>query len=100
MPAQPGQPHWSTLEGTSGVSSGALSPLGATRTTGKLLATQGYVVGIEISGSGARQSVGLADMCGKRLDRGRRPLEFVPDTQTVLRRIEDMLAEGVNPDLR
>jgi glucokinase len=98
MPAQPGQPQWSTLEGTSGVSSGSLSPLGATRTTGKLLATQGYVVGIEISGSGARQSVALADLGGNILHRVRRPLEYVPDTQTVLRLIDDMLAEALTPE--
>ncbi len=61
MSTQLGQPQWPTLEGTSGGSSGSLSPLGATRTTGKLLATQGYVVGIEMSGSGTRQSVALAD---------------------------------------
>ena len=47
--------------------SGSLSVQGATRTTGKLLASQGYVVGIEISGSGARQSVALADLEGKVL---------------------------------
>jgi len=97
MPAQPGQPQWSTLEGTSGVSSGSLSPLGATKTTGKLLATQGYVVGIEISGSGARQSVALADLGGNILHRVRRPLEYVPDTKTVLRLIDDMLAEALTP---
>ena len=31
-------------------------------TTDKLLATQGYVVGVEISGSGSRLSVALADL--------------------------------------
>ncbi|HEX6109697.1 MAG TPA: ROK family protein, partial [Ktedonobacteraceae bacterium] len=66
---------------------------GASRTTGKLLATQGYVVGIEISGSGSRQSVALADLEGKILYRARRPLEYVPDTETVLMLIDDMLEE-------
>src|SRR5260370_35261119 len=98
MPAQPGNTQWSTLGGTSGVSSGSLSPLGATKTTGKLLATQGYVVGIEISGSGARQSVALADLGGNILHRVRRPLEYVPDTKTVLRRIDVMLAEAFTPN--
>ncbi|HZU02194.1 MAG TPA: hypothetical protein VFA10_21175, partial [Ktedonobacteraceae bacterium] len=51
---------------------------GTQRITGKLLATQGYVVGIEISGSGARQSVALADLDGNILHRVRRPLEYVP----------------------
>ncbi len=61
--------------------------------TGKLLATQGYVVGIEISGSGSRQSVALADLQGNILYRVRRPLEYVPDTETVLRLLEEMLAD-------
>src|SRR5215471_19526692 len=77
--------------------SGSLAPLGTTRTTGKLLATQGYVVGIEISGSGARQSVALADLEGKILQRARRPLEQVPDTHTVLGLIDDMLHEVMVP---
>lgn len=63
------------------------------RTTGKLLATQGYVVGIEISGSGSRQAVALADLNGNILYHVRRPLEYIPDTQTVLRLIDEMLAE-------
>jgi glucokinase len=67
------------------------------RTTGKLLATQGYVVGIEISGSGSRQSVALADLNGTILRQERRPLEYVPDTQTVLRLLDEMLDEVTNP---
>ena len=78
--------------------SGPLTHSGATRSTGKLLASQGYVVGIEISGSGARQSVALADLEGKILYRTRRPLEFVPDTETVLNLIDDMLAETLTPE--
>ncbi|MFL5690671.1 MAG: ROK family protein [Ktedonobacteraceae bacterium] len=65
--------------------------------TGKLLATQGYVVGVEISGSGSRQSVALADLQGNILYRVRRPLEYVPDTETVLRLLEDMLADVMAP---
>src|SRR6266567_205914 len=71
---------------------------GTQRTTGKLLATQGYVVGIEISGSGARQSVALADLNGTILQRVRRPLEYVPDTKTVLQLLDGMLAEAMAPD--
>jgi len=67
-------------------------------TTGKLLATQGYVVGVEISGSGSRQSVALADLNGTILLRVRRPLEYVPDTATVLRLLEDMLSEVTSPE--
>ncbi|HET9921622.1 MAG TPA: ROK family protein [Ktedonobacteraceae bacterium] len=66
---------------------------GTQRTTGKLLATQGYVAGIEISGSGSRQSVALADLNGKILQRVRRPLDYVPDTRTVLGLIDTMLDE-------
>ncbi|MBV9711220.1 MAG: ROK family protein [Ktedonobacteraceae bacterium] len=68
------------------------------RITGKLLATQGYVVGIEISGSGARQSVALADLNGKILYRVRRPLEYVPDAETILQLMDDMLADVTNPE--
>ncbi len=67
------------------------------RITGKLLATQGYVVGIEISGSGSRQTVALADLNGNILYRLRRPLEHVPDTETVLRLLDEMLAEAMVP---
>src|SRR5213080_3632974 len=98
MSAQPGRPQWSSLEGTFGGASDSLSPLGTTRTTGKLLATQGYVVGIEISGSGTRQSVALADLEGNILHRVRRPLEYVPDTETVLALIDEMLAEVTSPE--
>jgi glucokinase len=71
---------------------------GTQRITGKLLATQGYVVGIEISGSGARQSVALANLDGSILHRIRRPLEYVPDTKTVLALLDDMLAEVTGPE--
>lgn len=67
-------------------------------TTGKLLATQGYVIGVEISGSGSRQSVALADLNGNILYKVRRPLEYVPDTQTVLRLLDEMLAEVTAPE--
>ncbi len=67
------------------------------RTTGTLLATQGYVVGIEISGSGSRQSVALADLNGTILQRIRRPLDYIPDTETVLTLIDEMLNEVMAP---
>src|ERR1700737_1296456 len=78
--------------------SGPLSVQGATRTTGKLLATQGYVVGIEISGSGARQTVALANLEGKILHKVRRPLGHVPDTQTVLSLVDEMLQDVTKPE--
>src|ERR1700736_3532303 len=84
--------------GTFNRDSGSLTLQGATRITGKLLATQGYVVGIEISGSGSRQSVSLADLEGKILYRTRRPLEYVPDTETVLKLIDDMLEETLTAE--
>ncbi len=68
------------------------------RITGKLLATQGYVVGIEISGSGARQSVALADLDGTILHRVRRPLDYVADTQSVLELLDQMLEEVTRPE--
>ena len=72
--------------------------MGTQRITGKLLATQGYVVGIEISGSGARQAVALADLNGTILHHIRRPLEHVPNTQTVLQLLDEMLAEVMHPE--
>jgi len=98
MSTQLGRPQGSTFEGTSGGVSGSLAPLGTTRTTGKLLASQGYVVGIEISGSGARQSVALANLEGKILHRVRRPLEHIPDPGTVLELIDGMLDEVIVPE--
>jgi glucokinase len=105
MSKQPGQdvpqtflPQDSSSEGMPGKVSGSLAPLETTRTTGKLLATQGYVVGIEISGSGSRQSVALADLDGKILYQARRPLEYVPDTGTVLELIGDMLNAVMTPE--
>ena len=73
-------------------------PLATTRTTGKLLATQGYVVGIEISGSGSRQTVALANLEGDVLHKVRRPLDYVPDTQSVLKLIDEMVAEITGPE--
>lgn len=78
--------------------SGPLGTLATPRTTGKLLATQGYVVGIEISGSGSRQTVALANLEGKVLHKIRRPLDYVPDTQSVLNLINEMLMEITNPE--
>ena len=71
---------------------------GSQRATGKLLATQGYVIGIEISGSGSRQSVALADLDGKILYRIRRPLDYIPNTETVLELLDEMLSEIITSD--
>lgn len=73
-------------------------PLATTRTTGKLLATQGYVVGIEISGSGSRQTVALANLEGEVLHKLRRPLDYVPDSQSVLKLIDEMLGDITRPE--
>ncbi len=90
MTSQQGMsPH---VHGTFAGNSGPLSS-SAARTTGKLLATQGYVIGIEISGSGSHQSVALTDLQGQILHKVRRPLDYVPDTQTVLDMIENMINE-------
>lgn len=67
------------------------------RTTGKLLATTGYVLGIEISGNGSRQTVALANLGGEVLHKVRRPLDYVPDTQDVLKLIDEMIAEVASP---
>lgn len=73
-------------------------PLATTRTTGKLLATQGYVVGIEISGSGSRQTVALANLEGQVLYKQRRPLDSVHDAQSVLKLIDEMVDEVAGPE--
>jgi glucokinase len=71
------------------------TPAVSQRITGKLLATHGYVVGIEISSDGARQSVALADLDGNILYRLRRPLEQGSShaTATVLAHLNEMLNE-------
>ena len=66
--------------------------------TGKLLATRGYVIGIEISSSGARQSVALADLNGNILHRRSRSLDDVPDTRTALSLIDEMLLDLTQAD--
>jgi len=73
-------------------------PLITARTTGKLLATQGYVVGVEISGSGARQTVALANLDGRVLHQVRRPLVDVSDSGDVLRLVDEMLGEVTAPE--
>jgi glucokinase len=85
------------MVGTSGASTQREMGTQPQRTTGKLLATQGYVVGIEISGSGSRQSVALADLNGNILQRVRRPLDYIPDTRTVLALLDRMLDEVMAP---
>jgi len=73
-------------------------PLVTTRTTGKLLATQGYVVGIEMSGNGLRQTVALANLEGKILRKIRRSLDHVPDIKSVLSLIDEMLDDVADPE--
>jgi glucokinase len=74
-------------------SSGNLPGTVSARNTGKLLATQGYVIGIEISGNGDRHSVALADLEGRILYRIRRPLDYAPDSDTALKILDEMLLE-------
>lgn len=73
-------------------------PLVIARTTGKLLATQGYVVGIEISGSGARQTAALANLDGRVLHQVRRPLVDVSDSGSILRLVDEMIGEVTVPE--
>lgn len=93
---QPTQHSVGSTEATAG--SSAISQTGPQRNTGKLLATQGYVVGIEISGSGARQAVALADLNGNILYRTRRPLDYVSDTESVLTLLDEMVAEATSQE--
>jgi glucokinase len=73
--------------------------VGQQKITGQLLATQGYVVGIEISGSGTRQSVALAKLDGTIVHRVKRPLEYVSGTESVLQLLDTMIAEVTQPEL-
>jgi len=73
-------------------------PLATQRNTGKLLATQGYVVGIEISGNSSRQTVALADLDGNILLRLARPLKYLSDRQSVLQALDGMLTEVTQPE--
>ncbi len=88
----------SSFPGYSDVLKKQSGSLATTRTTGKLLATTGYVVGIEISGSGLRQTVALANLQGRLLHQARRPLDAVPDTQSVLKLINEMIDEVASPE--
>ena len=88
----------SSFPGSSDVLKKQSGSLMTTRTTGKLLATTGYVVGIEISGNGSRQTVALADLHGQLLHKVRRPLDYVPDTQSVLKLIDEMINEVASPE--
>lgn len=72
--------------------------LATTRTTGKLLATTGYVVGIEISSAGTRQTVALANLEGQVLHKARYSLADVPDTDSVLKLIDELLVEIVSTE--
>jgi glucokinase len=73
-------------------------PLVTARTTGKLLATQGYVVGVEISGSGSRQTAALANLEGRVLHQVHRPLADMPDTASVWRLIDEIVGEVTAPE--
>jgi len=55
-------------------------------------------VGISIGGSGASKTVALADLEGNILHRVRRPSDYVPDTKTVLKLIEDLLDQVLTPE--
>lgn len=55
-------------------------------------------MGVEISGSGARQAVALANLEGEVLHKVRRPLDYVPDTGSVLQLIDEMIEEATAPE--
>lgn len=63
-----------------------------------VLATQGYVLGIEISNGGMRQSVALADLQGQVVHQTRRRLNAPPDGQEVTVLLQEMLTEVCSPD--
>jgi glucokinase len=53
---------------------------------------------VEISGSGARQTVALANLEGKVLHQVRRPLVNVSDSGSVLRLVDEMVGEVTAPE--
>ena len=63
-----------------------------------VLATQGYVLGIEISNGGMRLSMALADLQGQVVHQARKRLNAPPDGQEAIAFLQEMLAEVCSPE--
>jgi len=63
-----------------------------------VLATQGYVLGVEISSAGMRQSLALADLQGQVVHHARRRLSAPPDGQEAILLLQEMIADASSPE--
>ncbi len=63
-----------------------------------VMATQGYVLGVEISNSGTRQSVALADLHGQVLHHTRKHLPHPPDGQEAGLLLQQMISDLCAPE--
>jgi glucokinase len=63
-----------------------------------VLATQGYVLGIEISSGGMRQSAALADLQGQIVHQVRRRLSAPPSGQEAVLLVQEMIADLCSPE--
>lgn len=64
----------------------------------KVLATQGFVLGIEISSGGMRLSVALADLQGQIVQQARRRLGAAPSGQEAILLMQEMIAGICSPE--
>ncbi|HEY7123148.1 MAG TPA: ROK family protein [Ktedonobacterales bacterium] len=63
-----------------------------------VMATQGYVLGVEISNSGMRQSVALANLHGQIVYHTRKQQHLPPDGQEAVTLLQQMISETCTPD--
>ncbi len=63
-----------------------------------VMATQGYVLGIEISSAGMQMSVALADLQGQIVYRTRKRLSAPPEGQAAIALLQEIIAEVCSPE--
>jgi glucokinase len=63
-----------------------------------VMATQGYVLGIEISSAGMQMSVALADLQGQIVHRARRRLSAPPEGQEAVAFLQEIIADVCSPE--
>jgi len=63
-----------------------------------LLATQGTVIGVEVSSNGTRLAVAAANLDGVALLRIRRQLPGIPDATTTLAAVHKLIEEAINDE--
>src|SRR5215831_11181594 len=63
-----------------------------------VMATQGYVLGIEISSAGMQMSVALADLQGQIVHRARKRLSVPPEGQEAVAFLQEIIADVCSPE--